>query len=560
MPAAQVAQPPPAAAWVLTAPSGTLETGLRRRSGRLRLTVERDGRVTLRADLGPVPPGRLRARRGRHHARFTTPSGKRRVHRLTGRTLTVRGRGGRGVELLAARDGVAFRALRPRPERTVLRAPSRTRAWLQAYQGDYERPYRGGRLASRRPGRYGFPALLRSHGAYTLLTESGAGRGAVSHLRLTGGGALRVDLPPDEPPPARTPWRVAVTGSIADVVGSDLPLALGRRSRIRDTSWIEPGRVAWSWWSDHRSATRPATQRQYVDAAAAAGWEYVTVDAGWDAAWVPELVRYAAERDVKVILWFDSKDLATRRQRRATLARVARWGVAGVKVDYLLSDDASRIARMEDIARAAAARRLVVDFHGCTIPRGLQRTWPNVLTLEGVLGAEHALQQPARPRDNVNLAFTRNVVGGMDFTPVTFSAPDRRTSDGHELAQSVVFESGLQHFADTPGNYDTRSLALEVLRAVPAAWDDTRLLAGAPDDHVVLARRDGARWFVAALSAGAPRTLTVPLGDLGAEGFDARVVTDGEGGLAATDSVASGTLTVPVARDGGFVAMLTPRG
>lgn len=492
MPAAEV--PPPAI--VVKAPSGERRAVLRQRSGRFELRLE--GR--LLANLGPVPRGDLKVRRGRFSTRFTTPAGKRRVHRLTGRRLTVA-----GIEVLAFEDGVAFRLRRG--DATFSRPPSQT--WLQRYTGAYEQPYRRG----ERPGEYGLPALMRRRGRYTLLTEARVARHAVSRLKRTRTGALRLQRPKGEPAPKRTLWRVVVTGTLADVVESDLPLALGRPSQLRDTSWIEPGRSAWSWLNDHASPRRFETQRQFVDLAAEHGWEYVTVDEGWRAAWIPELVEYADERGVKVILWFDQADLD-----RAATARAARWGVAGVKADFFYSDSTRNIRKMDDVARWAAARELVVAFHGCTVPRGLQRTWPNVLTVEAVKGAEHGDQ----PRgDEINAALIRGAVGSTDFTPPG------------DPVRAIVFESGLQHY----------SAAGPLLDEIPAAWDDTRLLAGAPDRHVVIARRSGRRWFVGGITTK-PVTFPLPPGK-----FTARFA-DGQ------EREVSGELTM----SGDFAAILSPAG
>jgi hypothetical protein len=258
-------------------------------------------------------------------------------------------------------------------------------------------------------------------------------------------------------------------------------------------------------------------------------------------------VAYAEARSVKVILWYDVDD--------ADLDQAADLGAAGVKLDFVLSDRRPGIQRMDDLAEQAAKRHLVVDFHGCTLPRGLQRTWPNVLTLEAVRGAEYWSLKAASPAHNITLAFTRNVVGGMDYTPVTFSAPGRVTSLGHELAESVVFESGLQHFADAPASYAAEPIAARVLRAVPAEWDDTRLLSGAPDDHVVIARRDGEAWWVGGLTAGPARTIRVPLDFLDPGDHTARIVEDGL--TERTQFVSPATvLEIPVAENGGFVIEL----
>jgi alpha-glucosidase len=364
--------------------------------------------------------------------------------------------------------------------------------------------------------------------------------------------------------PTRTGWRVAVVGSLADVVASDLPEDFAAPSRVADPSWIRPGRVAWSWWYDSASPRRLEEQRDYVDFAARAGFEYVLVDAGWDPAWVPELVRYAAERDVRILLWTDWHALATPEQRRAVFTQWASWGVAGVKADFLQSDSGERMAVMDDIAADAAAHHLLVDFHGCTVPRGLQRTWPNVMTLEGVWGAEH--EKGGRVDDpalNVTLAFTRNVIGSMDYTPVTFSASGRLSTAAAQLAQAIVYESGLQHFADAPSAYTSRPAALELLRAVPAAWDDTRLLAGAPRRSVTLARRAGERWFVGSLSATGARVETVALRFLRpGRAYTARVYADdGDDGIAVSSQTvtSAGTLNVPVAANGGFSVDLSPK-
>lgn len=503
MPAAEV--PPPA--FVVKAPGGGPKAVLRRRSGRFSLRLPGG----LEADLGRAPSGSLEPRRSPYRARFVTPAGKRRVHRLTGRRLTVA-----GVEVLATADGVAFRSRSARFD-----APRSTRAWLQRYTGAYEKPYKGVALAKASRGRYAFPALLRHRGRYTLLAESGVRGDEAGHLRVgrdlkvREGGGL---------------WRVAVTGSIADVVESDLPLALGRRSRIADTSWIEPGRAAWSWLSDRASPTRLESQKHSVDLAASMGWEYVTVDEGWDPSWMTELVAYAAERDVRVVLWFDQADLS-----RPAVRSAARWGIAGIKADFFHSDSADSIARMDDIASWAAHERLVVAFHGCTVPRGLQRTWPNVLTVEAVRGAEHGR---TGARDDVNLAFTRNPVGSMDFTPAGAGVRD--------LARAIVFESGLQHFGGAPHVY---AGADRILREVPAAWDETRLLTGRPDRHAVIARRDGRRWFAGGLTAGPARELDVRLP---AGRWDVHLVAeDGTRELRGRRS-----LTIR----GDFAAILTPAG
>jgi alpha-glucosidase len=513
-----------------TVRTGPVSASVRAAAGHLTVTGRRGG---LRAFHARIPTsGESVARRRTVDERFMTPAGKRRRHELRARVLTV----GR-VDVLVARDGVAIRGGAP-----TFRAPAGSRAWLQRYTSNYENRYRRTDLRHVR-GAYGFPALIESPQTWVLLSEAGFEAG---HLRAHDGG-LRLTRA------ART-WRFALMGDLKDIVGSSLPLALGRASRIADQSWIRPGRAAWSWWADSTSPERLETQQAYVDAAAARGWEYVLVDEGWDAAWIPELVRYAAARNVRILLWTHWRDLRNPRARARRLDRWSDWGVAGIKVDFLQSDHPRRIAVYDAIARAAARRRLVVNFHGCTVPRGLQRTWPNVLTMEAVLGAAHAKGGSVPAAHDVDLVFTRNVVGSMDYTPALTA---RGSTPGHQLAAAVAFESGIQHLADTPDAYAAHPAADQLLRALPVAWDDTRFLDGAPGSHATLARRAGDEWWIAALHAGPATERTITLDFLPPDRtYRATIV--GDNVQSERSVTAADRLTVPVAHDGGFAVRLRP--
>jgi hypothetical protein len=549
---------PAQAARTVSSPDRSISATVKVAHGRATLTAARRGHAVATAELGSSGSV-THVRRSHLESRYSTPAGKRHDHVLRVRRMVVRLPGAGSVTVLAANDGIAFRRSGPQRDDVAWRASGR--AWLQKLNRSYENTYDPVAVSHARPGRYGFPALLRTPGGWALLTESGLPYGAAAaHLRVTGDHRLAVE--PQEPSPATTGWRVAVIGRLATIVGSDLPLSLGRRSQVPDTSWIHPGRASWSWWSDASSPERLSAQEQFVAFAASEHFEYTTVDEGWDASWIPDLVAYAKARNVRLLLWTDWRALADPKARAATLDRWAGWGIAGVKVDFLLSDSGARMAVMEDIARAAAQRHLVVDFHGCTVPRGIQRTWPNVLSLEAVRGAEYQRDgTPSSPGNNVNLAFTRNVLGSMDYTPVTFSARHRITSAGHELAMGVVYESGLVHYADSPASYARYGTAESVIASVPATWDDTRLVAGGPDRFVTIARRSGANWYVGVLTSGPARTLRVPLRFLGGGRYSARIVADdGAGGLTDTHAVvtAAGTLYPHAAPNGGAVIELTP--
>jgi alpha-glucosidase len=566
--AAALARTGPADRWTVASPDDSIAATVTVHANRFVLTVRRRGRRVLETPLGSADARRVETAIATVHDAYETPAGKRRRHELDARRLTLTFGPGRRIDVLAADDGVALRQTGAGAESTAWRAPRGTRAWLQSFLSSYEGHYNAVALGSAPAGDYGFPALLDTGaGTWALLTESGLTRGPAARLTVAPGhpGALRVALPRGATPPHTTPWRVAVIGDLPAIVGSDLPLSLGRPSQIRDTSWIHPGRVAWSWWSEPASPGDLWRQRAYVRAAAAYGWEYVLLDAGWWNTDVPRIARYAAGKGVRLMLWTAWDALRDPAQRERLFARWASWGVAGVKVDFLLSDSAARIAVYDDIARDAARHHLTVVFHGCTLPRGIQRTWPNVLTMEAVEGTERETPDQGTkamdPRHDVNLVFTRNVVGSMDYTPVTFSARNRQTTDAHRLALVVAYESGLQHLADSPESYALHPQAAQVLRDVPTAWDETRLLAGAPDREAIVARRAGDAWWIGSISASDAHRQTVALSFLSpGRAYRLHLVRDdGHGGLAVEDRVVtrSDQLDVAAERNGGFTAELT---
>jgi alpha-glucosidase len=576
---------PARADWRVRSPDGRLSADLRLAGG-LHATVRRDGARVLSAAIGLAagrrclpegfaPAGHATSRVAED---YTTPAGKRRQHHHRARELVLRFRDGRSrlsVAVRAADDGIAFRTTLSGPARrrvtgecTAFTAPRKTRAWLQEYGTSYERPYLPTRLRDAGHAGVAFPALLSTGRAWALLSESGIGAGQPAARLALRSGVLRVRRPrvAGGLQRLRTPWRVAVIGSLGTIVASDLVDDLAPPARAGDWSWVRPGRVAWSWWADSGSPSSLTRQQQYVDFAARMGWEYVLVDDGWDPSWIPALTAYARERGVGVLLWSPWDALATPAQRDALLSQWRDWGVAGVKLDFMQSDSQARMRWYRDVAEAAAARHLVVDFHGATAPRGLSRTWPNVLTQEAVLGAEAyksatALQPSAA--HNATLPFTRNAIGPMDYTPVTFSTPRRRTSLAHELALSVVFASGLQHFADTPEAYAAQPIAERWLREVPVAWDETRLLGGHPGRSATITRRAGERWYVGAIRAGAGGTAKLALDFLPPGSYVAETIEDAPGGglAARTRQVtAAGELQLTTGANGGYVVGLAPAG
>jgi alpha-glucosidase len=285
---------------------------------------------------------------------------------------------------------------------------------------------------------------------------------------------------------------------------------------------------------------------------------------------VPDLVTYAAERGVGIWLWDRWQNLDSEREHRERLGLWSSWGVVGVKIDFTESDGQDRMRWFDRVLAATAHHRLMVNFHGGTIPRGMERTWPHFMTAEAVKGAENIKpnrgKDPLPPRHYVTLAFTRNVQGPMDFTPVTFTS-ERDISAAHELALSVLYESGVQHFADSVESYRGRPVETALLSRVPAVWDETRLLSGDPNDHIVLARRNGTDWYVAGgYATAAAQTVEVALPFLPEGEWTAELYQDSPANphdeitYASTTTTRDGTLKLAVAPNGGFTIRLTPKG
>jgi alpha-glucosidase len=503
------------------------------------------------------------------------------VNRANETLLTFTNTQGARLELYvrAYDDGVAYRYGLPGEgpvevvaEQSGFRVPEDARGWLQQAVAHYENPYIPSSLADVKDGQYSFPALFELHtGAWVLLTEAavyGDSYGA-NHLGgPTSDGVFSIQFAGGNytgERPLFTPWRVAIIGTLADIVESTLVENLNPPCEIEDTSWIRPGRVAWSWWTDGGSPGNLDVQKQYVDFAAEMGWEYILVDCGWDPQWVPELVKYASEKRVSVLLWCNWNDVRDLDEQRNTLALWKSWGVAGIKVDYMDSDSQERMQFYDSITRTAIANKLMICFHGATIPRGQRRRWPNIMTMEGVRGAEYDRDQyrPTTPAHNCILPYTRNVVGPMDCTPVAFSARQRASSLAHELALSVVFESGWQHFADSPASYGKYPPAVEFLKLVATAWDETRFVAGRPGELVCIARRKGDAWFLGVIAAGDERTIEVPLSFLGAGTYEMTLWEDDETAdqfhVETKDVTSADRLQTQLKTNGGLTARFKPR-
>jgi alpha-glucosidase len=352
------------------------------------------------------------------------------------------------------------------------------------------------------------------------------------------------------------PWRVlGIAEKDGDLLTNQLTWLLAKPSQVQDTSWIKPGKVAWDWWNatnvygvDFKAGINTETYRYYIDFASKYGIPYVILDEGWYKLGnvlevVPEinmeeLTAYAKQRNVKIILWVIWKTLDD--QLEPALDQYAKWGVAGIKVDFMQRSDQPLINYYHKISREAAKRKMLVDFHGDQKPATMVRTWPNLISTEGVRGLEWSKwSTDTEPEHNVTLPFTRMFLGPMDFTPGAmlnaqkrsfaqiFDRPMSLGTRCHQLAMYVVYESPLQMLADSPSNYLREPEAMEFLAAVPTEWDETKALDGKIGEYVLVARRNGRDWYVGGMTNWTPRELEVDLSFLPEGSFSMDAYQDG---------------------------------
>ena len=386
--------------------------------------------------------------------------------------------------------------------------------------------------------RWSFPALLEpKDGIFVLLTEANIEKGQSAASMYNDGEVYRVV--PDETIAGKTcghsPWRVAIIGTLGDVVESTLVTDVSKPCQLDDTSWIHPGVVSWVYWAYNHGSDDYNIIKKYTDLAATLKLPYVLIDAEWDrmkdGKTVEDAVAYANSKGVKPMIWYNSSvgwvdgaptpkfRLNKPEDREREFAWCEQIGVAGVKIDFFSGENQKNMDFCIDLLESAARHHLLVNFHGATVPRGWQRTYPNLLSTEGVYGAEWYNNVPTFTEraacHNATLPFTRNVIGPMDYTPCAFSDSQHPhiTSHAHELALTVVFESGLQHLADRPESLLAQPQAVqEFFGKLPAAWDETRFVSGYPGESCVLARRHGTTWYVAGINGtDAEKALPVSL-------------------------------------------------
>lgn len=516
-------------------------------------------------------------------------------------------------------DGVAFRVFLPRQEGmerftllredTEFRFASNPTVWAAnhgSYVSHQESEYAKGTMRDLKPTDIiGMPLLVRTQHAYVAITEAEltdwagmyvcgvapSAEGDVSAVRTilsplpSGQGLVAARTP------HYSPWRVLMIGEHpGKLIESNLILNLSRPCAIEDTSWIRPGMSAWDHWWTGDAKMDMETNKLYIDFAGEMGWPYQLIDWQWygepdkidsDVTRVipqldmQELVRYAASKGVRLWLWTWWSDLD--RKLDEAFALFEKWGIAGVKIDFMQRDDQEMVNWYEKVVRKAAKHKLMIDFHGAYKPTGLRRTYPNLMTREGVLGNEYnKFSTRCTPEHKVTLPFTRMLCGPMDYTPGGFlnrtpeqfrmgSPTQVMGTRANELALFVVYESPYMCVCDHPSHYGGQP-GLEFLRTVPTTWDETRYLAGSVGEYIVLARRSGHEWYIGAMTDSQARTVDVPLTILDKGRFSAQVFRDApdadehpEKLLVETLAVTSrDVITLPLAPCGGAAVRLTP--
>ena len=511
-------------------------------------------------------------------------------------------------------DGIAFRYHFPEQSKAIKRISSEatsfhffeeTRAWLQPkteaqtgfehtnpyYEAHYMMDIPVGRPSNSTNG-WIYPALFKYKNTWMLITEAALGRNycGTALQQNSPNGEYKINFPqtpekiengalnPESELPWFTPWRIIAIGSLGKIMESTLGTDLALPAIKMDQSFIRPGKSSWSWVLEKDGATIFPVQKKYIDYAADMKWQYCLIDANWDETIgydsVQILADYAKQKNVGLLLWYNSagswntvkftpKDkMLTHESRVAEFSRLQKMGIKGVKIDFFGGDGQSMINYYQDILEDAAQYQILVNFHGATLPRGWQRTYPNLMTAEAVFGYEMITfgQDAANkaPSHSVMSAMVRNVYDPMDFTPMVLDKiPNikRISTPAFELATAVVFLSGIQHYAETPKGMDKMpEFVKDFLRELPTNWDDVKFIDGYPGKHYVVARKSKGKWYIAGINGeNTTKKLSLDLSALSLN--EVELITDSENEIFATQKldVKVNQLDIELKPNGGFI-------
>lgn len=389
------------------------------------------------------------------------------------------------------------------------------------------------------------------------------------------------------------PWRaIVISEQDKDLLNCDIVQKLASPNRLADITWIKVGQVSWDWWNDmnishvdFRAGMNTPSYKYFIDFAAKNKIPYIILDAGWN---IPgdlskpkpdinleELVAYGDQKGVGLIVWASWLDVMN--QKEKIFPFYGKLGIKGMKIDFIDRDDQVAVASLYDIARLAAENHLLVDYHGVFKPAGIQRTYPNVVGMEGVKGMENVKwANEDVPRYDVTLPFIRNQAGPMDYTPGAMrnssqenfrainSMPMSKGTRVHQMAMYVVFEVPLQMLSDNPTVYMKEQECTDFITKVPTTFDETVPLDGKVAEYVAIARKKGSTWFVGAMTNWSPRELVIDFSFLEPGEYMAEVFKDGvNADRDATDYAkevipvkAGDQLKVKLMNGGGWVARL----
>jgi len=390
------------------------------------------------------------------------------------------------------------------------------------------------------------------------------------------------------------PWRIlGIAENDGALITNQLVYLLAKPSELQDTSWIKPGKVAWDWYNanniwgvDFKSGINTQTYKYYIDFASKYGIEYIILDEGWYKLGnvlqvapemnIEELVAYGKQKNVGIILWVVWKSFDN--QFDAAFEQYSKWGIKGLKIDFMQRDDQPVMNFYQRVLREAAKRKMLVDFHGGIRPATMTRTWPNLINVEGVRGLEqNKWSKYSNPEHNVTLPFTRMFLGPLDYTPgamvnsgleknfqAVFERPMSMGTRCHQLAMYVVYEAPLQMLADSPSRYLREPEIMQLLAPMPTTWDETKVLDAKMADYVVIARRHGRDWYVGAMTDWEPRDLSIDLSFLPAGNFEMDAYQDGANAdrlgsdyKKVTSTVTNKSkVTIKMARGGGWAARI----
>ena len=552
-------QSPTANAVTISSPDGRIRAEVNAADGMLRYRIVVDGKQVLApsmmgieaddVELGrDVTLGSAKLRKVDEYYRFFGAHAEA-VDRASEATIPAQSHGqSYWVDVRVANDGVGARLRLPakpgrrvQADRSAWMIEGDPTVWAAKLDNSYESPYHQTTLKQLGTGNIGLPLTAHVGQVYIALTEALIKDYGDLAVNLGESGALEGQLYADPNGWSTNnevvqPWRVTIVArNLTDLVNTTLVENLNppASAQLTKADWINPGRSAWQWLAS--GDPKESEQQQWIDWTSQLGFEYYLIDEGWERwpdSWqaIASDVAYAKTKNVKIWIWTHSRSVWDPEQRKEYFRKAVESGVVGIKIDF--PPPASReVANWYfDTAKDAAEMHLMVDFHGANKPSGMERTWPNVITREGVRGHEYQITRYHRVPEadhDVILPFTRYLAGPGDYTPTVFTKSELMGNTWtHELAQAIVFTSPFLCYGGHPQSY-LENPAHDVLTAIPPVWDETRILAGSePGKVIVEARRSGRQWFIAAINGGAATTLELPLDFLGAGAWESTQLRD----------------------------------